>query len=122
MPEPPRKNESQRSFIGRCISFMTENKEGNNPAQRAAVCYIMWRSRNKKTKKEEIMNNNENIISDEEQRKFIQAGKRKVTSARSYPELDDLPEGFVKPKNYVEILEDEVRHGVPDRMGNFIGY
>jgi hypothetical protein len=113
MPEPPRKNESQKAFLGRCISFMTKNKEGKDPAQRAAVCYSMWRSR-KKSKKGDIMTEEE-----QKQKQWIKEGKNPTAGRHNYPEVPPLPENFVKPKTYVEHLEDEVRGDVPDRMGNF---
>lgn len=114
MPEPPRKSETQQAFIERCISFMTKNKEGKDPAQRAAVCYSMWRDR-KKSKKGDMMTEQEQ----QEQKQFIREGKNPTAGRHNYPEVLPLPEGFVKPKTYVELLEEEVRGDVPDRMGNF---
>lgn len=130
MPEPPRSNETQQMFLSRCISFMTENKEGNSPAQRAAVCYSMWRNRNKKSKEDYrpivILKNEKEFDMSEEERKeherFIKQGKNPTAGRHSFPEVPEYPEGFVKPKSYMEILEDEVRQGVPDRMGNFLTY
>lgn len=117
IPESPRKDESQKTFIGRCISFMTKNNEGENPAQRAAVCYSMWRRRNKKSKKGETMTDEE-----QKQRQFIKEGKNPTAERHSYPEVPPLPKDYKKPKSYVEILEEEVRGDVPDRMGNFNSY
>ena len=50
MPSPPRKGESKESFMNRCFSYMEKHKEGK-PGQGAAICYSMWRNRNK-TKKD----------------------------------------------------------------------
>ena len=52
------------------------------------------------------------------QRKFIKEGKNPMAGRHNFPEVPPLPEGFVKPKTYVEHLEDEVRGDTPDRMGN----
>jgi hypothetical protein len=116
IPDPPRKNETQQAFISRCISFMTKNNEGRTPTQRAAVCYQMWRDRNK-SKKGDCMSDET-----EEQKKFIKEGKKPSTTAHAYPEVPPMPDDYEKPKHYTEILEEEVRGDVPDRMGNFNKY
>uniref|UniRef100_A0A6M3J4I6 Uncharacterized protein n=1 Tax=viral metagenome TaxID=1070528 RepID=A0A6M3J4I6_9ZZZZ len=49
MPAPPKKGETQNSFISRCISYMIEN-ENKTQSQAAGFCYGMWRSGKKKSK------------------------------------------------------------------------
>ena len=50
MPAPPQKGESQKSFLKRCISHMV-SKEGRKQEQGVAICYSMWRKRNKVNQK-----------------------------------------------------------------------
>ena len=47
MPKP-KKGESQKEYIGRCIPILIE--EGRKQDQAVAICYSMWRNRNKKKK------------------------------------------------------------------------
>jgi hypothetical protein len=49
MPSPPRKDETKQQFISRCHSYMEKHKEGK-PGQASAICYSMWRNRNKMKK------------------------------------------------------------------------
>lgn len=37
MPEPPRKNESKKSYIARCVKYLIEN-EKKKPDQARAIC------------------------------------------------------------------------------------
>ena len=41
MPEPPRKEESEKNFIGRCVPVFID--EGRDKDQAVAICYDMWR-------------------------------------------------------------------------------
>lgn len=48
MPMPkPRKDETQKEFISRCMGDDTMNEDYPENDQRAAVCYTQWRNRNK---------------------------------------------------------------------------
>lgn len=51
MPLPPKKNESKREFIGRCVSELSHKGEYNNTEQRVAVCYAYWKEYEKKKRK-----------------------------------------------------------------------
>ena len=44
MPAPPKKGETEREFISRCVSYIV-SKEGKSKEQAAAICYSMWRER-----------------------------------------------------------------------------
>lgn len=44
MPEPPRKGESQKDFIARCMKHLVEN-ENKTGKPAAGQCYEMWRNR-----------------------------------------------------------------------------
>ena len=50
MPAPPKPGESKDKFISRCISYMNKNEAGKypDPKQRAAICYSMWKNKDKK--------------------------------------------------------------------------
>jgi len=48
MPTPPKKNEAEQEFVSRCIAELTDTGEGESPEQRAAICYSIYRSKDKK--------------------------------------------------------------------------
>ena len=49
MPLPkPEKGEEQSKFISRCIAFETKASPNTPPEQIQAMCYQVWRDRNKK--------------------------------------------------------------------------
>jgi hypothetical protein len=54
MPIPkPRKNETEKDFISRCMGNEVMNREYPDNKQRSAVCYSSWRKEHgKKYKKE----------------------------------------------------------------------
>lgn len=48
MPLPkPKKEETQREFISRCMADATVRNDFSSDSQRAAVCYSQWRGKNK---------------------------------------------------------------------------
>lgn len=48
MPLPkPKPREEKKDFIQRCAADSIMNKEFPNESQRLAVCYSIWRDRNK---------------------------------------------------------------------------
>ena len=50
MPLPsPRKKEKQTDFVSRCVSFLSDKKEGQDINQRVAICNSQWR-KSKKSK------------------------------------------------------------------------
>lgn len=107
MPSPPGSKESQKNFISRCISYMTRNIEGDNPAHRAAICYSMWENRNKKKEEETEMRETKQAL-------FEKAGKVPTVFHSDCPEIPE-DKKFKKPKSYIEELENEVREDVSDR-------
>jgi len=46
MPAPPKKGESKKDFIGRCIPVV--ESEGYKHDQAVAICYSMWEKSKKK--------------------------------------------------------------------------
>ena len=48
----PNKNESQKDFISRCVPYVINEGNTNDPKQAAAICYSIWR-KSKKGKNEE---------------------------------------------------------------------
>lgn len=51
MPLPvPKSTETQEKFISRCIANSVMNREYPNREQRLAVCYSIWKNRNKENK------------------------------------------------------------------------
>jgi len=50
MPAPPRKGEARQAFISRCISHM-RSKEGRDVKQAAAICFDMWRRKDRVARK-----------------------------------------------------------------------
>lgn len=60
MPAPPRKGETQKKFLGRCIP--TYIREGRSPDQAKGICYSMWRKKHggkKPSDSEESINDTE---------------------------------------------------------------
>lgn len=53
--------ESQKEFISRCIPFVI--KEGNPKDQAVAICYSIWRRRNKSQMLDELSKMKEDCIS-----------------------------------------------------------
>ena len=48
MPLPkPTKDQNQKDFMNDCMGDPTMNSEYPNQQQRLAVCYVIWRDRNK---------------------------------------------------------------------------
>jgi len=47
MPKP-RKGETEKSYIKRCIPFLLHEGKTKDPAQASAICHSLWDSRNKK--------------------------------------------------------------------------
>ena len=45
MPAPPKKGETQKEFLARCIPFFVD--EGKPQDQAVAICYSMWREKDK---------------------------------------------------------------------------
>ena len=43
----PRRGESRQDFVGRCIGELVSG-EGRSQEQAAAICFDIWRSRNKR--------------------------------------------------------------------------
>lgn len=59
MPIPkPASNETQKTFLARCMSSDTMIKEFPNIQQRSAVCYSQWRKKELKS----LMFKNANIL------------------------------------------------------------
>lgn len=55
MPSP-RKNESEKDFVSRCVPVVLEDGTTKDPKQAAAICHSMWRNRNKKKSRgEEVL-------------------------------------------------------------------
>lgn len=48
MPESPRKGESKKSFIARCMKYMYKNEPDRSKEAKAGLCYGMWDSAHKK--------------------------------------------------------------------------
>jgi len=48
MPTPPRKGESSKDYISRCIRYLIKN-EGKTPKQAAGQCYGQLRQKRGKT-------------------------------------------------------------------------
>jgi len=49
MPIPkPKHLESEKNFIGRCISDLSHKDKSRPPKQIQAMCYEAWRNKNKK--------------------------------------------------------------------------
>jgi len=46
MPTPPKRGESQNTFLSRCISYIVKH-EGKSSKQASAICYFMWRNKDK---------------------------------------------------------------------------
>jgi len=46
MPTPPRKGETEKQFMSRCISHII-SKEGKSKSQAAAICGNLWRKKGK---------------------------------------------------------------------------
>ena len=60
MPSPPRKSETQKAFMSRCIP--TFKKEGMKQDQAVAACFSMWRKKHggkKPSKSEECKSDTE---------------------------------------------------------------
>lgn len=57
MPKPNPKSENQRQFVSRCIPTVLKEGTAKDNKQAAAICYSMWKNRNKhkKSRAEEIM-------------------------------------------------------------------
>lgn len=49
----PNKNESQKHFISRCVPILVD--EGKGQDQAVAICYSLWKNRNKKSKGESLL-------------------------------------------------------------------
>ena len=47
MPSPPQKGESQEGFLARCHKYMAEHESSRPSAQRSAICYSLWRNKDK---------------------------------------------------------------------------
>jgi hypothetical protein len=47
MPSP-RKNESEKDFVARCVPAVLEDGTTKDPEQASAICHSMWRNRNKR--------------------------------------------------------------------------
>ncbi len=46
MPLPkPKKDETRRQFISRCIKNKNINKEAKNKDQKLAICYNQWKNK-----------------------------------------------------------------------------
>lgn len=43
MPSNPKKGEKRSEFVSRCISSLTNEGEGKDAKQRAAICFSKWR-------------------------------------------------------------------------------
>jgi hypothetical protein len=111
MPSPPKKDEKQQEFISRCIAELTENKEGKSPEQRTAMCYSMWRNRNKKKETETVKKN------DPEHEAFVKQGKMPSIANVNYPDQLEVDSSVVIPKRRSESVDAEIREGLPKRMG-----
>ncbi len=46
MPRP-RKNEKKQAFIKRCIPYVLKDKSAKGVKQAMAMCYSIWRNKNK---------------------------------------------------------------------------
>lgn len=106
MPIPkPTKNEARGKFIPRCISALAKEGDRYTNEQRVAICHEQWRNRNK-----EKGDNNMKLDLDPKKLgpKVSESGTT-GTIAGQYDEFPALPEDAVKPKTYVEELEEELR-------------
>lgn len=52
MPAPPKKGETKKQFLGRCIPVFV--REGRSQKQAAAICYDMWRKGSESEEEDEI--------------------------------------------------------------------
>jgi len=50
MPSPPQPNESEKSFIARCMKHFYEKEKDVPREQAAAICHSMFRRKGKKKK------------------------------------------------------------------------
>jgi len=48
----PKKGETKKDFISRCIPFVIEEGTTDDPKQAAAICYSIWRRSKKKSAEE----------------------------------------------------------------------
>jgi len=58
----PKAGESQKDFVSRCIPIVMDEGTAKDNKQAAAICYSMWRRRNKSNMLDELQKMKDDLI------------------------------------------------------------